>query len=37
MTTEKAHIRHALIGVKHGRQGIGQTVPEDLALCVSCG
>lgn len=37
MSHEKPHIRHALIGVQHGRQGAGQTIPEDLALCVSCG
>lgn len=29
--------KHAIIGTQAGRQGAGQTCPEDLVLCHSCG
>lgn len=28
---------HSLIGTQAGRQGAGQTIPDDLVLCFSCG
>lgn len=28
---------HSLAGAQAGRQGAGQTIPEDLVLCWSCG
>lgn len=28
---------HIIIGVRGGIQGAGQTLPDDLVLCYSCG
>jgi len=28
---------HSIIGTRQGKQGAGQTVPEDIVLCYSCG
>lgn len=33
----EAHNWHAVAGVNEPRQGITQTVPEPLVLCLSCG
>lgn len=28
---------HSIIGIQRSRQGAGQTVPEDLVCCLTCG
>ena len=28
---------HSILGVEKGRQGAGQTLPEDNVLCYTCG
>lgn len=33
----EVHARHSVAGVNQPRQGITQTVPEPLVLCLSCG
>lgn len=30
-------LQHQVIGVQCAKQGAGQTVPEDLVLCIECG
>ena len=30
-------VKHCIIAAQAGKQGAGQTVPEDVVLCSACG